>query len=179
MDLTDLFLYVTYDGMRGTANDWGLKPGILALARACTRIFEPDGQQYLQRWWGYQFGRRSEHRYRAMFAETGLLVFKSSDVAAVLAKSSEDVSPQIFGEITLTVGTRLIAEYEGYDGIILIGPFNCLPFRVSEAILKPLSIQQGIPLLTYETDPCAVAPAVLRQVDVHIQQVLQHAARIH
>jgi len=62
-------------------------------------------------------------------------------------------------------------------GIILIGPFNCLPFRISEAILKPLSIQQGMPLLTYETDACAVAPAVLRQGDVHIQQVLEHSAR--
>jgi len=34
-----------------------------------------------------------------------------------------------------------------------------------------------MPLLTYETDGCAVAPAVLRQVDVHIQQVLEHFAR--
>jgi predicted nucleotide-binding protein (sugar kinase/HSP70/actin superfamily) len=92
-------------------------------------------------------------------------------------KSSEHVSPQIFGEITPTVGRSLNAEYEGYDGIILIGPFNCLPFRVSEAILRPLSIQQGMPLLTYETDACAVTPAVLRQVDVHIQQVLEHSAK--
>ena len=38
-------------------------------------------------------------------------------------------------------------------------------------------MQQGMPLLTYETDGCAVAPAVLRQVDVHIQQVLEHYAR--
>ena len=34
-----------------------------------------------------------------------------------------------------------------------------------------------MPLLTYETDGCAVAPAVLRQVDVHIQQVLEHSSR--
>jgi hypothetical protein len=69
---------------------------------------------------------------------------------------------------TPTIGKGLNAAYEGFDGIILIGPFNCLPFRISEAILKPLSIQQGMPLLTYETDGCAVAPAVLRQVDVHM-----------
>ncbi len=37
--------------------------------------------------------------------------------------------------------------------------------------------QQGMPLLSYETDACAVAPAVLREVDVHIQQVLEHSAR--
>lgn len=179
VDLTDLFLYVTYDGMRGTANHWGLKPGGFALAKACTRILEPDGQQYLQRWWGYQSGRKSEQHYREIFAKTRLLVSRPNDVEAVFEKSSEHVSPQIFGEITPTVGRSLNAEYEGYDGIILIGPFNCLPFRVSEVILKPLSIQEGMPLLTYETDACAVSPAVLRQVDVHIQQVLERFAKAH
>jgi predicted CoA-substrate-specific enzyme activase len=179
VDLTDLFLYVTYDGMRGTANNWGLKPGGFALAKACTRMLEPDGQQYLQQWWGYQSGKRTEQRYREIFLNTGLLVSRPNDVVAQFEKSSEHISPEIFGEITPTVGRSLNAEYEGYDGIILIGPFNCLPFRISEAILKPLSIQQGMPLLTYETDACAVAPAVLRQVDVHIQQVLEHSARTH
>ena len=177
VDLTDLFLYVTYDGMRGTANNWGLKPGGFALAKACTRVLESDGQQYLQQWWGYQSGRRTEQRYREIFLDTGLLISRTNDVVAQFEKSSEHVSPDIFGEITPTVGKSLNAEYEGYDGIILIGPFNCLPFRISEAILKPLSIQQGMPLLTYETDGCAVSSAVLRQVDVHIQQVLEHSAR--
>jgi predicted CoA-substrate-specific enzyme activase len=176
VDLTDLFLYVTYDGMRGTAGNWGLKPGGFALARACTRMLEPDGQQYLQQWWGYNSGKRSEQHYREIFSRTGLLVSQPNDIVAQFEKSSEHISPRIFGEITPTVGRSLNAEYEGYDGIILIGPFNCLPFRVSEAILKPLSIQQGMPLLTYETDGCPVAPAVLRQVDVHIQQVLEHCA---
>jgi hypothetical protein len=37
-------------------------------------------------------------------------------------------------------------------------------------------MQQGMPLLTYETDGYPVSPAVLRQIDVHIQQVLQHHA---
>jgi predicted nucleotide-binding protein (sugar kinase/HSP70/actin superfamily) len=177
VDMTDLFLYVTYDGMRGTANNWGMKPGGFALAKACTRILEPDGQEYLQQWWGYQSGRRTDEHYRAIFMSTGLLISRPNDIVAMFEKSSEHISPQIFGEITPTVGKSLNAEYEGYDGIILIGPFNCLPFRISEAILKPLSIQQGMPLFTYETDGCPVAPAVLRQVDVHIQQVLEHADR--
>lgn len=94
----------------------------------------------------------------------------------MIEKSEQHISPQLFGEAVPTVGRGLNAEYEGYDGIILSGPFNCLPFRISEAILKPLCIQHSMPLLSYETDGCAVAPAVLRQVDVHIQRVLEHAA---
>jgi S-methylmethionine-dependent homocysteine/selenocysteine methylase len=87
------------------------------------------------------------------------------------------VSPAIYGELLPTVGKGLDAASEGYDGIILIGPFNCLPLRISEAILKPLSIQRGMPILTYESDGYSVSPSFLRQVDVHIQQVLEHAAR--
>jgi len=49
------------------------------------------------------------------------------------------------------------ADDEGYDGVILIGPFNCLPHRVSEAILKPLSLQRGMPMLSYESDGYAVS----------------------
>ena len=82
-----------------------------------------------------------------------MLVSRPSDVAAVLEKSSEHISPQIFGEITPTAAKGLIAEYEGYDDIMMISPFNCLPFRISEAILKPLSIQQGMPLLSYRLTP--------------------------
>ena len=77
------------------------------------------------------------------------------------------------------MGEGLAAASEGYDGMFVIGPFNCLPYRISEAILKPLSIQQDMPILTYESDGIAVSPSVLRQVDVHIQQVLEQAARNH
>jgi hypothetical protein len=75
------------------------------------------------------------------------------------------------------LGRGVTAASEGYDGIIVVGPFNCLPFRISEAILKPLSIQRGVPILTYESDGYAVSPSFLRQVEVHIQQVLDHSGR--
>ena len=77
------------------------------------------------------------------------------------------------------MGEGVAAASEGYDGMFVIGPFNCLHYRISEAILKPLSIQQDMPILTYESDGIAVSPSVLRQVDVHIQQVLEQAARNH
>ena len=32
-----------------------------------------------------------------------------------------------------------------------LGPVNCLPFRISEAILKPLRVLQGMSVLTYES----------------------------
>jgi predicted nucleotide-binding protein (sugar kinase/HSP70/actin superfamily) len=177
VDMSEFFLYMAYDGLTGMANKWGMKPEGLALANACLKVFQPAGQQYLQQWWGYQSGRKSEEHYRELFAKTGLLVSGPDNVPAMFEESSKHISPKIFGEITPTVGTSLNAEKDGYDGIILIGPFNCLPFRISEAVLKPLTMQQGMPLLAYETDGYPVAPSVIRQIDVHIQQVLEHHAR--
>ena len=69
------------------------------------------------------------------------------------------------------------AEAEGYDGTLLIGPVNCLPYRIAEAILRPLSLQRDMPMRTYESDGYAVSAAFLRQVDVHIQQVLERGNR--
>jgi predicted nucleotide-binding protein (sugar kinase/HSP70/actin superfamily) len=175
VDLSDLFLYMSYNSVAGTATHWGMKPGGLALAKACTRIFQPDGKQYLRRWLTYRMERQSEEGYRSLFANTGLLVAGSNDAASVFEQASEHVSPTIYGEIIPIIGKSLAAADAGYDGIVVIGPFNCLPFRISEAILKPLCIQRGMPLLTYESDGYTVSPSVLRQVDVHIQQVLEHA----
>jgi predicted CoA-substrate-specific enzyme activase len=177
VDLADLVLYGVYDDIAGTANAWGMKPGNLALAKACTRIFQPDGKEYLQRWLAYQTQRRVEQFFRGVFQESGLLVAENNDVAALFDRAVEHVSPTIFGEAIPAVGKGIGAADEGYDGTLLIGPFNCLPYRIAEAILRPLSLQHGVPMLTYESDGYGVAPAFLRQVDVHIQQVLEYAVR--
>jgi len=177
VDVSDLVLHAAYHGVAGAAQSWGMKPGGLAFAKACTRILQPDGKDYLQQWLSYQAERKCDAHYRSLFRKTGLLVAGPNEVSALFEKASEHVSPALCGEVIPTVGKGLEASNEGYDGLIVIGPFNCLPYRVSEAILKPLSIQQGMPILTYESDGYAVAPSFLRQVDVHIQQVLDRAAR--
>jgi predicted CoA-substrate-specific enzyme activase len=177
VDLADLVLYGAYDGIASTANVWGMKPGNLALAKACTRIFQPDGKEYLQGWLAYMAQRRVEQSYRAVFRDSGLLVAGENDIPSLFEGAVEHMSPTIFGEAIPAVGKGVRAADEGYDGTLLIGPFNCLPYRIAEAILRPLSVTHGVPMLTYESDGYAVASAFHRQVDVHIQQVLECARR--
>ena len=179
VDLSDLLLYHVYNSVAETAQGWDLKPGGLAFAKACTRILQNDGKEYLQNWLAYKMERWYEGDYRKLFGKTGLLVAGPNDAASLFEKASAHVAPEIYGEILPTVGRGLEAETDGYDGIIVIGPFNCLPFRISESILRPICIQRGMPILTYESDGYAVSPSVLRQVDVHIQQILEHAACSH
>ncbi|MGZ8530418.1 MAG: acyl-CoA dehydratase activase [Candidatus Binatia bacterium] len=177
VDLNGLLLYGAYNMVHEAAGGWGLKPGGAALAKACTRIFQPDGKEYLRRWLAYQTEKRSEEYYRRLFHQSGYLLTPNGDASATFTDAAEHISPKIYGELIPTVGDGVRAEVAGYDGIIIIGPFNCLPFRIAEAILKPLSIQRGMPILTYESDGYAVSPSFLRQVEVHTQQVLDHHLR--
>ena len=179
VDVSELLLYATYRDIAVAAQTWGLKPGGRAFAKACTRFFQPDGKQYLEQWLGFEAERKCDAHYRNLFRRTGLLVAGPNEVPALFEKAAEHVSPALYGEVIPTVGKGLEAASEGYDGLIVIGPFNCLPFRISEAILKPLSIQQGMPMLVYESDGYPVPPSFLRQVEVHIQQVLDRADRNH
>ncbi len=47
VDVSELVLYAAYSDVAGAAQSWGLKPGGRALAKACARVFQPDGKQYL------------------------------------------------------------------------------------------------------------------------------------
>lgn len=74
VDLSGLVLYGAYNSVVEAAGGWGLEPGGAALAKACTRIFRPDGKEYLRRWLTYQAERRSEEHYRRIFHRSGLLL---------------------------------------------------------------------------------------------------------
>jgi len=157
-----------------TATRWG---SLSATALACLKVFRPEGRNYLANWLIYHRLRYYEEHYRKVFRRSGLLVGSLNDMHRVFRNASQHISPAIVGEAVPTVGKGVVAGEEGYQGIIVIGPFNCLPLKIAEAILKPFSIQQRIPILTYESDGSSVSPALLRQVDVHVQQVLTQQTR--
>ncbi len=171
--LNELILYTIYNSMADVAREWNLPPdSARAIAQACVRFYQPKGRDYLASWARYRWLKFYDRRYREMFRRTGLLLDGTHDIARLYEQASRHLSPTIAGEAIPTVGKGVWAREEGYDGIIAIGPFNCLPFRISEAILKPHGLKKGVPILTYESDGFSVRPAFLRQVDVHVQQVL-------
>ncbi|MGA7723996.1 MAG: hypothetical protein WCA95_01855 [Opitutaceae bacterium] len=98
VDLADLLLYGTYDGLAEAAHSWGMKPGKLALAKACTRILQPDGQQFLCNWLAYQAERRVEQHHRGIFSRSGFLVAGENNVACLFDRAAKHMSPTILGE---------------------------------------------------------------------------------
>ena len=110
------------------AGGWGLKPGGVALAKACTRIFQPDGKEYLRRWLTYQTEKHSEEYYRRIFHKSGYLMTPHGDASSTFADASEHISPKIYrGGIIPTESATGYGRRLGLDGIVVIGHFGCLP----------------------------------------------------
>jgi predicted nucleotide-binding protein (sugar kinase/HSP70/actin superfamily) len=62
---------------------------------------------------------------------------------------------------------------QGYDGIIAIAPFACLPGRLIKAMLEPYSRQRGIPMLTVEADGLRFPPNVISRLEIFMLNVLR------
>ncbi|MDR0330998.1 MAG: hypothetical protein LBH93_04760 [Chitinispirillales bacterium] len=82
----------------------------------------------LQDWW--------ERRIKTALAKCGLYKFEMVEVEKTLEASKHLIDIRLRGEAVLTVGLALREILHDSCGVISIGPFGCMPSRVSEAILK-------------------------------------------
>ena len=79
--------------------------------------------------------RKDEKRIKAVLSRSGLVHAEPVDIEAVLRTAAPYISPYLGGEAVLTVGSSLREVAEVSCGVIAIGPFGCMPNRISEAIL--------------------------------------------
>ncbi|HUW64822.1 MAG TPA: acyl-CoA dehydratase activase [Spirochaetia bacterium] len=84
------------------------------------------------------FRRKYEREIKAILARSGLYEYHLIDVDKVIAAAQDLISPHILGEAILTIGTSINEIIDHVDGVITIGPFGCMPSRISEAILNEM-----------------------------------------
>ena len=58
------------------------------------------------------------------------------DIKSVIRNASPYISPNLAGEAILTIGSSLKEVASCACGVIAIGPFGCMPNRLSESILN-------------------------------------------
>lgn len=79
---------------------------------------------------------RHEKRLKSVLRRTGLVHAELVDINTIIQNATPYISPNLAGEAVLTVGSA-ITEVAGHTcGVIAIGPFGCMPNRMSEAILN-------------------------------------------
>lgn len=82
------------------------------------------------------YQRLIERKIKKIFASSGLYKFEMIDLDKTMTYAKRLVSDKLIGEGILTVGLAMREILEESCGVVSIGPFNCIPSRLSEAILK-------------------------------------------
>ncbi|MCG3217781.1 MAG: hypothetical protein KAR35_02185, partial [Candidatus Heimdallarchaeota archaeon] len=171
-DLYELFLYIYYHQVLLIAQSWDSKPNEFSTAlKAIVKLWAPEGRSYLAHALGVRYLEKLEHEIREMFSETGLIYSEPTDIQSVVDHSIPLINPLIFGEAIPTIGKGMEVIKSDIDGIILVGPQNCLPHRISQAILKPIYMEKKIPLLVYDVDISGLSQSMIRLIEANIQQV--------
>ena len=82
------------------------------------------------------FQNRYERRLKSILAESKLVHSTPIDVDELIKNASTHISPNLQGEAVLTIGGSITEIVSQSCGVIAIGPFGCMPNRLSEAILN-------------------------------------------
>lgn len=80
--------------------------------------------------------KRFDKTIKEIICETGLCEYKITDIDEVIDSAEDAISPELTGEAVLTIGGTIDEVIDDVDGVIIIGPFGCMPHRVAESILN-------------------------------------------
>ena len=112
------------------------------------------------------------------------------EVEKTMQHSKHLISPYLFGEAVLTIGSALREIIDNSCGVISIGPFGCMPARVAESILSKEMNKTGkeiaskkeigfetieLPFLALETDGNIFPPLIQSKIEIFMLQ----ANRLH
>lgn len=131
-----------------------------------------------------------ETAIQRIFGETGLFVPHDTRVERMVQAASGLVSPRLTGETVLTIGSTLTELVESVDGVLAIGPFGCMPARISEAVLvktlekrklvvarqndlvrQVMKAHPALPFLSIETDGNVFPQLVESRLEAFLMQV--------
>ncbi len=95
-------------------------------------------------------------------------------VEDALAAAAPYLRPAIHSEAPMTLGTALCAWRAGQiQGMVNVGPLECMPTRISEAQLFHASLREGIPSVTLSFDGQALADETLDGFALAVHQRCQ------
>jgi len=130
---------------------------------------------------------------KKILAKSNLYQYHAVDVDKIVDNAKDLISPYLSGEAILTVGTALTEVIDHVDGVISIGPFGCMPFKIAEAILNKelsrhkdkislhelvqgvLKVYPNLPFLSIETDG-SVFPQL---IDVKLEAFALQVKRVN
>ena len=118
--------YLVHKGLNGDPDTKGLKRKIKRMIKSFVM-------------------RKDEKRIKKILSETRLVHAAPIEIDAIIETSRTHISPNLTGEAVLTVGSVMREVGTETCGAIAIGPFGCMPNRISEAILMDTMSREDKP----------------------------------
>ncbi len=103
----------------------------------------PDLKKRLALLYRSYFLRKYEKKIKDLWKKSGLVHAKSDRINHLLDHVGHVISPELKGEAILTVGAGITEVLDPFCGVVSIGPFGCMPNRISEAILSREMNREG------------------------------------
>ena len=173
-DLFELALYsFHYQGGYNVLKVWKKDPNkFTTTLRASATLWNQAARRLLLSRTALKIMSRIEKTHRRRFEKTGLLYADPNDLEEIFIQSDPWINRLIFGEAIPTIGKGLeTLGNSAYDSLILTGPFNCLPYKISQAILKPIYLENNMPFLVFDVDISAITPKMKRLIQANIEQI--------
>ncbi len=134
-----------------------------------------------------------EKRLGSSMSRSGLVDSRSVDIQHIIRTASDYMSPKLGGEAILTIGSSLSEIATHVCGVIAIGPFGCMPNRLSESILSEtmnrksklastpsnilmeqiLSGMEELPFLAVESDGSPFPQLIIAKLEAFCQQAMR------
>ena len=83
-----------------------------------------------------KFMAKDERRIKSILSRSGLVHSQPINIRSIINNGKPYISENLAGEAILTVGSSMSEIAVDSCGVIAIGPFGCMPNRLSEAILN-------------------------------------------
>ena len=170
--LTEWVNYVSYEGLREAWKDFRLSLKRLNWRdmRACLRKMMDFGIDL-----SYQ-----QFRQRQVYKKTLRLIdvaedHKISHLESIL-KEDDIYAFDVPTETCLSVSGILASAKAGYDGVVNVYPFTCMPGNTTSAIIRPALTKLGIPYLEYPCDG-SFQPGREAAIRTFMYQASRHSTR--
>jgi predicted nucleotide-binding protein (sugar kinase/HSP70/actin superfamily) len=101
-----------------------------------------------------------EKKIKTIFYKSGLFPYHPINIRNLVRHGREFIPLQLTGEPIIVIGSALSQAFSSSCGVISIGPFNCLPTRVTEAVLsREMNAEnEKLPFLSLEVDGNPLSP---------------------
>jgi predicted nucleotide-binding protein (sugar kinase/HSP70/actin superfamily) len=164
--------YVSYEGLRGTKRDLRLATKQLRLRTmlaSLRRMLDFGGDLFYK-----EFRQKKTYRRVRPILDVG----EDHRVAHLeeVLKEEDVFTFDVPTEACLSVAVILDYARSGYNGVVNVYPFTCMPSMTTSAIAKPLMRRQGVPYLDVPCDS-SVQPGREAAIRTFMYQAQQHFKR--